>query len=68
MTKTTRKRRAEADRKTARDRARKNQEHQHQRSRGGGQPNELGVLQGQNAEQGNTVERRQARPLGKLSH
>ena len=34
----------------------------------GGQPNELGVTQGQNGEQGNTVRPRNARPLGKLEH
>jgi hypothetical protein len=34
----------------------------------GGRPNELGITQGQNAEQGNTIDPEQARPLGKLSH
>jgi hypothetical protein len=43
-------------------------EQQVKRARGGGQPNELGVTQGQNGEQGNTREPRNARPPGKLEH
>ena len=34
----------------------------------GGQPNELGVTQGQNGEQGNTTNRRNAYDLGKVRH
>jgi hypothetical protein len=45
-----------------------NEEKNRRRAIGGGTPNELGVLQGQNAEQGNTVDRRNARPPGKLEH
>ena len=47
---------------------RKNEEQNRQRAIGGGQPNELGVLQGQNGEQGNTVEPRNAEPLGRSAH
>jgi hypothetical protein len=43
---------------------RQNEEKNRQKARGGGQPNELGVTQGQNGEQGNTTERRNAQPLG----
>ena len=47
---------------------RRNEEKNRRQAAGGGQPNELGVIQGQNAEQGNTVEPRNAKPLGKLAH
>lgn len=40
----------------------------HERSQRGGQPNELGALEGQNAEQGNTADRRYAVNLGKPAH
>jgi hypothetical protein len=39
-----------------------------QRAIGGGQPNELGVLQGQNAEQGETTNPRLAYNRGKVRH
>jgi hypothetical protein len=39
-----------------------------QRALGGGHPNELGVVQGQNGEQGNTVDPRKAIPLGRSAH
>ncbi len=38
------------------------------RSIGGGQPNELGVVQGQNGEQGNSVDPRQAKEIGRSAH
>lgn len=41
-----------------------NEERNRQRSQGGGEPNELGVVQGQNAEQGNTTDPRLTKPLG----
>jgi hypothetical protein len=44
------------------------EERNRQKSVGGGLANELGVTQGQNGEQGNTVEPRNTRPLGKLTH
>jgi hypothetical protein len=45
-----------------------NEEQNRQRAIGGGQPNELGVTQGQNGEQGNTVDPRNAKPLGRSAH
>ena len=38
------------------------------RSMGGGQPNELGVLEGQNGEQGNTFDPNQAKSIGRSAH
>ena len=45
-----------------------NAETNRQRSKRGGQPDELGVIQGQNGEQGNTVEPRNAKESGKIRH
>jgi hypothetical protein len=45
-----------------------NREKNRRRAIGGGQPNELGVTQGQNAEQGNTVNPRMAYDRGKVRH
>jgi hypothetical protein len=53
-------------RQPAVDRAK--EERNRQRARGGGQPNELGVTQGQNAEQGNTIDPRNAQESGKIRH
>lgn len=39
-----------------------------QKSIKGGQPNELGVTQGQNGEQGNTVEKRNSYSRGRVAH
>jgi hypothetical protein len=50
----------------ARDRVK--EEQNRQRSRRGGQPDELGVIQGQNGEQGNTVNSRIAQKSGKIRH
>jgi hypothetical protein len=47
---------------------RRKEEKNRRRSLGGGKPNEIGVTQGQNGEQGNTVEPRNARDRGKLAH
>jgi hypothetical protein len=47
-----------ARRETQRRSDRKKEEQNRRRSIGGGQPNELGILQGQNAEQGNTIDPR----------
>jgi hypothetical protein len=44
------------------------EERNRRRSQKGGQPNELGVTQGQNGEQGNTVDPRNARESGKIRH
>ena len=44
------------------------EEQNRRRATGGGQPNELGVLQGQNAEQGNTTEPRNARSADRPAH
>ena len=49
-----------------RDRAKEDQNHQ--RAQKGGQPDELGVTQGQNGEQGNTVNRRNAKESGAIRH
>ena len=43
-------------------------EDKNRRNSAGGKPNELGVTQGQNGEQGNTVVPRNSEPLGKLEH
>ena len=45
-----------------------NEERNRQRSKRGGSPNELGVTQGQNGEQGNTVNPRNAKESGKIRH
>ena len=50
----------------ARDRMK--EEQNRQRSKGGGNPDELGVTQGQNGEQRNTVDSRNARESGKIRH
>lgn len=47
---------------------RKKEEANRRRAISGGRPNELGVIQGQNAEQGNTVRRRNAAESGKIRH
>ena len=39
-----------------------------QRAKRGGQPDELGVTQGQNAEQGNTIHPENARESGPVRH
>ena len=57
-----------ARRQRQRVRNRQKQAMIHRRAVGGGQPNELGVLQGQNAEQGNTVDPRMAQPVGRSAH
>lgn len=44
------------------------EERNRQRAKRGGQPNELGVTQGQNGEQGNTVHGRNAQESGKIRH
>jgi hypothetical protein len=44
------------------------EEQNRQRAKGGGQPNELGITQGQNAEQGNTIDPRNAKESGKIRH
>lgn len=43
---------------------RRNEERNRRKSMGGGCPNELGVTQGQNGEQGNMVGECEAEPLG----
>lgn len=57
---------ARRKRQRALDRA--NEERNRQRSVGGGQPNELGVTQGQNGEQGNTMKTRNTKSLGRSAH
>ena len=47
---------------------RSNEQKNRRHSIGGGQANSQGITQGQNGEQGNTVEPRNAQPLGKLEH
>ena len=49
-------------------RDRQKEEDNRQRARGGGQPDELGVTQGQNGERGNTTDPRLARESGKIRH
>ena len=44
------------------------EEENRQRAQGGGRPNEQGVTQGQNGEQGNTVDSRNAKESGKVRH
>jgi hypothetical protein len=58
----------EVRRKLQRREGREGEEKNRQHAAEGGHPNELGVIQGQNAEQGNTVDPQNARPLGKPSH
>lgn len=48
-----------------RKRSRVVQSQQQSRAQKGGQPNELGVTQGQNGEQGNSEERRNNEPIGR---
>lgn len=59
------KRRREIRREGVRVRKAQQEERNRQRSQGGGQPNELGVVEGQNGEQGNSVEPRNTKPIGK---
>src|SRR4051812_7228910 len=54
-----------ARRKRQPSRDRSKEERNRRKSLGGGQPNELGVIQGQNGEQGNTTEPRNATDLGR---
>ena len=61
-------RKAETRRRIQPVRDRANEEQNRRRAIAGGQPNELGITQGQNAEQGNTVTRRNARESGKIRH
>jgi len=44
------------------------EEQNRQNATGGGNPNEQGITQGQNGEQGNTVEPRNVNHRGKLAH
>ena len=44
------------------------EEQNRQRARRDGQPDELGVTQGQNAEQGNTINPRNAKESGPVRH
>lgn len=57
--------RREVRRDKARRQTEQDRESNRQRSKKGGQPDELGVTQGQNGEQGNTYHPRNARPIGK---
>jgi len=57
-----RRRRVEPGRERAKEEANR------RNATGGGQPNELGVTQGQNGEQGNTANPRNARESGKIRH
>ncbi|HYG36055.1 MAG TPA: hypothetical protein VEC99_14795, partial [Clostridia bacterium] len=50
-------------RRQARQRQQQAEELNRQRAQGGGQPNELGVTQGQNGEQGNTTNPANAQPF-----
>jgi hypothetical protein len=47
---------------------RKNEEKNRGRARAGGEPNELGITQGQNGEQGNTVNPRNAPKMPYVEH
>lgn len=60
VTKPKRRQRRRTERKLSRER----QEQNRRRAVRGGQPNELGITQGQNAEQGNTLDPRNAQPIG----
>lgn len=55
----------ELRREGARTQKSREEEQNRQRAQRGGQLNELGVVQGQNGEQGNTVEPRNTKPVGK---
>jgi len=44
------------------------EERQRQRAKGGGQPDELGITQGQNGERGNTIAPQTAPARGKIRH
>ena len=57
-----------ARRQRARQANRAKEEENRRKSLAGGQPNELGVIQGQNGEQGNTTEPRNAKPIGRPAH
>jgi hypothetical protein len=46
----------------------KKEEQNRRRAMKGGQPNELGIIQGQNAEQGNAVDPRDSKPIGRTAH
>lgn len=48
--------------------SRKNEEKNRRKAVGGGQPDELGIIQGQNGEQGNTIEPRNAQHEGDVAH
>lgn len=52
-----------ARRQREREIEQREEEQNRQKSQGGGQPNELGVIQGQNGEQGNTIDPRNAQPI-----
>ena len=49
-------------------RDRQKEETDHQRAQRGGEPNELGITQGQNGEQGNTVNPSNAQESGEVRH
>lgn len=55
----------EARRNRERKQSSANEERNRQRSRGGGNPNELGVTQGQNGEQGNSIVPENTRRIGR---
>jgi hypothetical protein len=57
-----------ARRRVQRSKDRAKEEQNRQLSKGGGQPNELGVTQGQNGEQGNTIHPTNTQPLGRSAH
>jgi hypothetical protein len=57
-----------ARRKKQRGVLRMKEEQNRRRAMKGGQPNELGILQGQNAEQGPPVNPRQAKRIGRSAH
>jgi hypothetical protein len=57
---------ARRKRQPGRDRAK--EEQNRRRSLGGGQPNELGVVQGQNGEQGNSTVPANSQDIGRQSH
>jgi hypothetical protein len=55
-------------RATQGEREMQEEEGNRQRAKGGGQPNELGVTQGQNGEQGNAVNSRLTKESGEIRH
>jgi hypothetical protein len=57
---------ARRNRQPKHDRA--NEEKNRRKAVAGGQPNELGITQGQNGEQGNTVNPRNAKHYGDVAH